>query len=66
MAESRSERGRIGQQSGSKRPAPRTGAAKIAPKKGALEPKGTRRPGVARKTRAGKTGAGRPVRAKKG
>ncbi|MDQ4079450.1 MAG: hypothetical protein M3125_01720 [Gemmatimonadota bacterium] len=66
MAESRSERGRIGQQSGSKRPAPTTGAATMAPKKGTLEPKGTRRPGVARKMRPGKTGGGRPVRARKG
>jgi hypothetical protein len=54
-----------GQQSGSKRPAPRTGAAVVAPKKGTVAAKGTRRAGAARKTRAGKTGGSRPVRAKK-
>src|SRR5687768_3555495 len=45
-----------GQQSGSKRPAMKTGAAKQAPKKGTVEPKGTARPGAARKSRPGKAG----------
>jgi hypothetical protein len=40
-----------GQQSGSTRPAVKTGAAKRAPKKGGHPPRGTRRPGAAKKTR---------------
>jgi len=57
MAQSRGDRagrgakGTSGQQSGSKRPAARTGAAKKAPKNGTVEPKGTKRPGAAKKTR---------------
>src|SRR5688500_7536461 len=39
-----------GQQSGSNRPAVRTGAAKKAPKKGDVPPKGVKRPGAAAKT----------------
>ena len=35
----------VGQQTGSKRPAARAGAAKAAPKKGTIEQKGTVRPG---------------------
>jgi hypothetical protein len=58
-------RKQTGQQSGSKRPAPRVGAAAKAPKKGTVAPKGTRRVGVGRKTRAGKTGGTKPVRARK-
>jgi hypothetical protein len=54
-----------GQQSGSKRPAPRTGAVAQAPKKGTVPPKGARRAGASKKTRSGKTGASRPVRARK-
>jgi hypothetical protein len=63
MAESRGrgdEQGagsRQGQQSGSKRPAARTGGVKAAPKKGTVEPKGTERPGVAPKSAPGKDGA---------
>jgi hypothetical protein len=45
---------RSGQQSGSKRPAVRTGAARKAPKKGDVPPKGTARPGAARKNRPAK------------
>lgn len=57
MAQSRGDRaGRgardtSGQQSGSKRPAARLGAAKKAPKKGSVKPKGTRRPGAPKKMR---------------
>jgi hypothetical protein len=40
-----------GQQSGSKRPETLMGAARPAPKKGEVPPKGTRRPGAAKKTR---------------
>ncbi len=43
-----------GQQSGSNRPAVRTGAAKKAPKKGDVPPKGIKREGAARKSRTGK------------
>jgi hypothetical protein len=49
------EKRRSGQQSGSKRPAVRTGTAKRAPKKGDQPPKGTARPGAARKTRPAKS-----------
>lgn len=62
----REARKQTGQQSGSKRPAPRTGAAAKAPKKGTVAAKGTLRSGAGRKTRTGKTGGARPVRAKKG
>ena len=48
-----------GQQSGSTRPAVKTGAAKKAPKKGEVPPKGTKRPGTAAKSRPGKSGAAR-------
>jgi hypothetical protein len=40
-----------GQQSGSTRPAVKTGAAKRAPKKGTVPAKGTARPGAAKKSR---------------
>ena len=39
-----------GQQSGSKRPKPRVGDVKKAPKKGGVPPKGTRRLGAAKKS----------------
>ena len=42
---------RSGQQSGSTRPAVKTGAAKRAPKRGDTPLKGTARPGASRKTR---------------
>lgn len=45
------EKRRSGQQAGSRRPAVATGAAARAPKKGDVPPKGTARPGAARKTR---------------
>ncbi len=51
-----------GQQSGSKRPAVKTGAAKRAPKRGDVPLKGTARPGASRKTRPAKSGG---VRARK-
>ena len=57
MARSREDRqGRgaqnnVGQQTGSKRPAAKTGAAKAAPKKGTVEPKGTAREAAPKKTR---------------
>jgi hypothetical protein len=69
MAKSRvrgQPRKQTGQQSGSKRPAPRTGTAAQAPKKGTVTAKGMRREGAARKARTGKTGGSRPLRAKKG
>lgn len=69
MARSREGHGareQTDQQSGSKRPAPTTGLAAKAPKKGTIAPKGTRRLAVGRKTRPGKTGGPRPVRSKKG
>jgi hypothetical protein len=56
MAESRGrgdERGVRGQpreQSGSKRPRPKTGSATASLKKGDVPPKGTRREGAAKKT----------------
>ena len=62
MAESRGrgdeqgEGGRQGQQTGSKRPAPRVGGTKAAPKKGTVEPKGTERSGVVPKSAPGKDG----------
>jgi hypothetical protein len=40
-----------GQQSGSKRPETLMGSARPAPKKGDVPAKGTRRPGVSKKTR---------------
>ena len=43
-----------GQQSGSRRPAVKTGAAKRAPKRGDAPLKGTARPGASRKTRPAK------------
>jgi hypothetical protein len=48
------EKRRSGQQSGSKRPAVRSGAAKLAPKRGDVPPKGTRRQGAAPKMRPSK------------
>jgi hypothetical protein len=57
MAQSRENRqgtgarDNMGQQSGSKRPAAKTGAAKAAPKKGTVEPKGTAREAAPKKTR---------------
>jgi hypothetical protein len=63
MAQSREDRaGRgarrsVGQQSGSKRPAERIGAEKLAPKKRTVEPKGTARAGAGKKIRPGKGGA---------
>lgn len=54
-----------GQQSGSNRPAVRTGAAKRAPKKGGVPAKGTRRPGTASKTRPGKSRAFKTSRGRK-
>jgi hypothetical protein len=52
--------GMTGQQSGSTRPAVKTGAAKKAPKKGEIPPKGG-----ARKTRVGKDNTVRASRSKK-
>ena len=43
----------------------KTGAAKKAPKKGTVEPKGTARKGVAKKAAPGKTGDTRRARSKK-
>jgi hypothetical protein len=48
------EKRRSGQQSGSNRPAVRTGAAKRAPKRGDVPPKGTARAGAAPKMRPAK------------
>jgi hypothetical protein len=59
------EKRRSGQQSGSKRPAVRTGAAKRAPKKGDQPHKGTARPGAARKSRPTKTRGVRKIRSRK-
>jgi hypothetical protein len=56
MAHSREDRqgsgtrNRVGQQTGSKRPAAKTGEAKAAPKKGTVEPKGTARAAAPKKT----------------
>ena len=59
------EKRRSGQQSGSKRAAVRTGAAKRAPKKGDVPLKGTARPGASRKTRPAKAGGARKARSRK-
>src|SRR5688500_1124621 len=67
MAEGRVDRAGRGtrrgveQETGSKRPAPRVGAAKVAPKKRTVEPKGTARPGAAKKSRPGKSSSPRKV-----
>jgi hypothetical protein len=58
-------KGMTGQQSGSNRPAVKTGAAKRAPKKGEVPARGTRRKGTSQKTRPGKTGEVRAARSKK-
>jgi hypothetical protein len=59
------EKRRSGQQSGSKRAAVRTGAAKRAPKRGDPPLKGTARPGASRKTRPAKAGGARKARSRK-
>ena len=59
------KRKRSGQQSGSRRPADRIGGVKRAPKKGGVPPKGTARPGVAHKSRPGKTNVMRKSRSVK-
>ena len=54
-----------GQQSGSTRPAVRTGTAKRAPKKVEHPQRGTRRAGAAQKTVTGKSNEPRRARSKK-
>src|SRR5687767_468046 len=61
----RGARRTLGQETGSKRPADRIGAAGVAPKKRTVEPKGTKRPGAGKKTRPGKGVARRKVKSKK-
>lgn len=56
VGDERMGRGQTGQQSGSSRPQRNAGAARPAPKKGDLPPKGTARMGAAQRSQPSKGG----------